>query len=151
MASEGEKKAWCASAKGQAATEMLVMVAFALIFILPLVFLFLSATGSGLSKTAISQAKVSARTIAEEAGAVYLQGEHAKKSILVNYPSGVINASAEGGVVAITLEQDGRRMDVVSLTFANISGNLSGKRAAGLQRINLVYVKDGNYVNVSYG
>ena len=139
------------SLRGQAATEMLVMVAFALVFIIPIAFLFLSATGTELSNTSVAQAKVSARTIADEAGSIYLQGEHAKKSILVNYPTGVMNASIEGGLVILTLEQDCKRMDVVSSTFANITGSLPGKRTAGLQKINLEYVADGSYVNITYG
>lgn len=137
--------------KAQAATEMLVMVAFALVFVLPMVFLFMSATGNELSKTSVAQAKISARTIADEAGDIYLQGEHARKSVVVNYPSGVMNATIEGGLVIISLEQDGRRMDIVSSTFANVSGNLGGKRTAGLQKINFEYMAEGNYVNITYG
>lgn len=140
-----------ACARGQAATETLVLVAFALIFILPIVFLFLSASGSELSKTSVAQAKISARTIADEAGEVYLQGENARKSILVNYPSGVVNGSVENGIVAIRVEQDGGVVDVVSQSFANINGNLSGKRSAGLQKINLKYVTSCNCVNITYG
>ena len=136
---------------GQAATEMLVMVAFALIFVLPIALLFLSSTGNELSKTSVEQAKITTRTIADEAGDVYLQGEHARKSIVVNYPAGVMNASIDGGLVVMSLEQDGRRMDVVSSSFANISGNLSGKKTAGLEKINLEYIANGSYVNISYG
>ncbi|MFA6489787.1 MAG: hypothetical protein WCT52_03835 [Candidatus Micrarchaeia archaeon] len=127
------------------------MVAFALVFVLPMIFLFMSATGNELSKTSVAQAKISARAIADEAGSVYLQGEGAQKSVVVNYPSGVIGAQIEGGLVVISLEQDGRRMDIASSTFANISGNLSGKRTPGLQKINFEYVMNGSYVNITYG
>jgi len=135
---------------GQAAMEMLVLVGFALVFIIPLALLLLSLSGTELGKTALSQAKISARSIANEAGEVYLQGPGAKKSIVVNYPEGITGAKLEGGLVVLSMESDGRLSDIVSSTFANISGNLSGKRT-GLQRINLVYASPGDYVNITYG
>ncbi|MCX8174790.1 MAG: hypothetical protein N3E51_01130 [Candidatus Micrarchaeota archaeon] len=135
--------------KGQSATELLVLAGFSVAFILPLVFLFMSSSNSELGKTAFSQAKATTRTIADEAGEIYLQGYGAKKTILVNYPQGVINGSAENGVVALTVDADGRRVDVLSATFAPLKGNLSGRRTAGLQRIKIENM--GDYVNVTYG
>lgn len=131
--------------------ETLVLAGFALAFMVPLILLFLSTSGNELNKTALSQAKVTARTISDEAGEIYLQGPGAKKTILVNYPSGVLNGSAEGGIIMLSLELDGRQQDVVSTTFANISGNLSGRRTAGLQQIDLQYNDTGNFVSVRYG
>jgi len=136
--------------QGQAATEILVLAGFALAFILPLAFLFLSVSQSELSKSSLLQAKISARTIAEEAGELYLQGPGAKKFIFVNFPEGVVNGSAEGGLVVLSLESEGRRQDVVSQTFANVSGYLPGRRTAGLQRLKLEYVYPGDYVDIRY-
>lgn len=137
--------------RAQASMELLVMVGFAIAFIVPLALMFMSISNSEMGKTALLQAKVSARTIANEAGEVYLQGPGAKKSVVVNYPEGIRNASVENGLVAFSIDADGRLQDVVSPTFANISGSLSGKRTAGLQRINLEYISPGDYVNISYG
>ena len=139
-----------AKMRGQAATEYLVLAGFALAFILPLAFLFLSASGSELGKTSISQARIATSAIADEAGEVYLQGNNSKKTILVNYPEGIVNGTVEGGLVVLLIDADMRRQDIVASTFANITGNLSGKRKAGLQRINLVNI-GGNYVNITYG
>ena len=130
---------------------MLVLAAFAIAFILPLALLFLTASGTELSKTSVAQAKISARAIADEAGEVYLQGPGAKKTILVNYPQGVLNASVDSGLVILTLDSDGRRMDVIGSTFADLRGDLSGKRTAGLQKISLEYNGTGQFVHVSYG
>ncbi|MFA6214373.1 MAG: hypothetical protein WC717_03785 [Candidatus Micrarchaeia archaeon] len=135
--------------RGQATTEMLVLVGFALVFIIPLAFLFLSASNNEAGKTSLVQAKASARAIADAAGEVYLQGAGARKYVVVNYPQGVAGAGVGDGAVVLTFDMDGRRQDVVATTFANITGNLSGKRSAGLQAIRLVN-KDGNYVNVTY-
>ncbi|MFA4982667.1 MAG: hypothetical protein WC588_00465 [Candidatus Micrarchaeia archaeon] len=137
--------------RAQAGAEMLILVGFALVFIIPLALLLLSLSGTELGKTAVSQAKISARSIANEAGEVYLQGPGARKSIVVNYPEGIRDAKLEGGLVVLSMESDGRLQDIVSATFANISGNLSGKRASGLQRISMEYVYPGDYVNVTYG
>jgi uncharacterized protein (UPF0333 family) len=140
----------CATAmRGQATTEMLVLVGFALVFIIPLAFLFLTASNNELSKTSIMQAKATARTIADNAGEVYLQGPGAKKYIVVNYPQGVTGAMVGNGAVVLTLDSDGYRQDIVATTFANITGNLTGKRTAGLQTIILVNSNE-NVVNITY-
>ncbi len=135
--------------RGQAATEYLIIAGFAIAFIVPLAFLFMSASNSELGSSGISQAKVSVNAIADEAGEVYLQGNGSKKTIVVNYPEGIQDGMVGGGLVVLTIDADLRTQDIASSTFANISGNLSGKRKAGLQRISLVHT--GDYVNITYG
>ena len=127
---------------------MLVLVGFALVFIIPIAFLFLSASNNELSKTSIMQAKATARTIADSAGEVYLQGPGARKYIVVNYPQGVTNASVGDGIVVLRLDSNGHTQDIVATTFANITGDLSGKQAAGLQTIKLV--NNDDVVNITY-
>ena len=134
---------------GQAATEYLVLAGFALVFILPLAFLFFSASNSELGKTSISQASAAANAIADEAGKVYLQGNGSKETIIVNYPSGINGGTLAGGLVVLRIYADSRQQDMVASTFANLTGNLSGARGAGLQKISLVSM--GDYVNVTYG
>ncbi len=148
MKNKTQKHKW--NMRAQAAMELLILVGFALAFILPLAFLFISSSNAELSRLSIQQAKISARTIADEAGEMYLQGPFSKKTIYVNYPEGVANGSIEGGLVVLTMDADGRRVDAVSSTFANISGNLAGRRIAGMQRIRMEYVLPGNYINISY-
>lgn len=143
--------------RGQAALENLIMVGFALAFILPLSFLFMSSTGSENSKTTIAQSKATARAIAEEAGELYLQGEGAKKTVLVNYPEGVTDSRISGNVVVLSVSPEpGRQLDIVSQTFAEIRAgeSFAGKRNAGLQRISLESKSDpltGElYVEIGY-
>lgn len=128
---------------------MLVLASFAVIFIVPLALLFFSSSNSELGKASIMQAKATARTIADEAGEVYLQGANATKTITVNYPEGIYNCSVGNGLVVLSIDADGRRLDIIGSTFANISGNLSGRRTGGLQSIYLVNM-NGSYVNISY-
>ncbi|MEM4554898.1 MAG: hypothetical protein QXT25_03555 [Candidatus Anstonellaceae archaeon] len=134
--------------RGQAATEYLVLVGFAVAFIVPLAFLFLSFSSSHLGSSSISSAQSAAFSIAEEAGEVFLQGEGARKTILVYYPDGIIDGKVESGMIVLRIDANGRIADLVAPTFANVSGNLSGKRTGGLQKIRLVNV-DG-YVNITY-
>jgi uncharacterized protein (UPF0333 family) len=135
--------------RGQATTEMLVLTGFAIVFIVPLAFLFLSASNEEMAKSSLMQAKASVRAIADSAGEVYLQGAGARKDVVVNYPQGVVNASVENGMVVLTLDTDSGEQDIVSATFANMTGNLAGKRGAGLQTIRMVN-EDGYVVNVKY-
>ena len=144
--------------RGQSAAETLVMAGFAAAFMLPLVFLFLSSSNSEMGSTGVGQAKLTARAIADQAGEVYLQGKGAKQSMLVNYPSGIVEGRVEGGLVVLTIDSNGQKLDVVGSTFANVKGSLPGtpKRTAGLQRINLTYVENpadpkGDYVEIIYG
>lgn len=128
---------------------MLVLAGFALVFIIPLAFLFLSATNNEMAKASLVQAKASARSIADSAGEVYLQGAGARKFIVVNYPQGVAGASVGNGAVALKIDGGSGQQDVVATTFANITGNLTGRRTAGLQAIRLENV-GGYVVNVTY-
>jgi hypothetical protein len=128
---------------------MLVLAGFAIVFIVPLAFLFLSSSNEEMAKSSLMQAKASVRTIADSAGEVYLQGAGARKDIVVNYPQGVADASVEGGMVVLTLDTNSGEQDVVSETFAKVEGDLSGKRGAGLQTIRMVN-EDGYVVKVSY-
>lgn len=150
-----------ASMRGQAAIENLIMVGFALAFILPLAFLFMSSTGTENSKTAIAQAKISARTIADEAGELYLQGPGAKKTILVNYPDGVKETSATKGLIVLTISpENDRTLDITAPSFAELRSSsaagteFSGKRSAGLQKIRIVVVHDDtdgkDYAEIGY-
>ena len=115
----------------------MVLAGFALVFILPLAFLFLSASNSELGKTGITQASAAANTIADEAGKVYLQGNGSKETILVNYPSGINDATLAGGLVVLRIYADGRQQDIVASTFANLTGNLSGSARRGPAKINI--------------
>ena len=85
--------------RGQAATEYLILAGFAVAFILPLALLFMSASGSELGKTSISQARIATSAIADNAGEIYLQGNGAKESILVNYPEGIRRLRLDDGGV----------------------------------------------------
>ena len=138
---------------GQAAAENLIMVGFALAFIIPLAFLFMSSTGAESSKTSIVQAKVTVRTIADAAGELYLQGAGAKKTILVNFPEGVKDSRVEGGLVVLRLEPEaGRVIDITAPTFAKVQSDaeFGGIRNAGLQRIRMEFPAGKDYVEISY-
>ncbi len=137
--------------RGQAASETLVLAGFALAFIVPFALLFLSSSNSELSKSSVAQAKVTARAISDTAGEVYLQGTGARISMLVYYPEGVKNITVGDYLVVLTTDSDGRAMDTVSSTFANISGNLSASGKGGMQRINFEYITNGSYVNITSG
>jgi hypothetical protein len=130
--------------------ETMVMVGFALAFIIPLTLLFFASTGSEMGKYSVAQAKASVRQIAVEAGDIYLQGAGARKTILVNYPEGIMDGSVQDKLVVLRIDADGRVMDIASPTFANITGNLSGKKFPGVHRISMLNV-NGSYVNITYG
>lgn len=132
---------------------MLVMVGFALVLIVPLALLFLSATGVESGKAAVLQAKAAARTISSEAGVVYLQGNGATKTILVNYPDGVTGIRADGRLVAIGMKADERQLEITSPTFADMQWAPSSL-APGPHRLILTCMEgEGgqNYVEIREG
>ena len=138
---------------------MLVMVGFAIVFILPVALLFFAASNNELGKASVVQAKATVHTIADEASEVYLQGKggngiEAKKEILVNFPQGKNTLSLEGDhlVVLETITPDNQKISTISSTFARLKGDGLGAvpPRSGLARINLKYSADDDWVEISY-
>jgi len=135
---------------GQSSIETLVLLSFMLFFIIPFSLFFLTVSNSDLSKNSVDQFQLSVRKIADAANEVYLQGNGAKKIAVIYYPSSVLNGSVGNNIISLTLDVDGKNSDVIAYTFANVTGDLSGKKPSGLQKIFMFYNSTSNSVYIKY-
>lgn len=105
--------------KGQAGVEFLTL--FALVaFVLLLVSAFFYADFQTRART--SQAAIAADKLASAVDAVAAQGPGSSKTVIVYFPSGVINATASGREVLIVVASvQGMPNEISRYTLANIS------------------------------
>ncbi len=147
------------SMKGQAAIETLAMVGFVLAFSLPIVFLLFTTANIESENIYVGQARVSAKTIADVSNRVYSEGEGSNRLVLVSIPENTLNVTTENYEVVLKLETSKGEMDVVAVTYANITNGtmpLSGMRgdpgdkyiSSGLHVVNVT--SKGDWVEVSY-
>lgn len=93
--------------KGQASIEMFTTVGIMIAFIVPLAVLLLTFSSQGFEEVSKSQADITVKKIAHSMNTVYLEGDGATKTILVNLPSNSdslnITGFADGGEVRVNL------------------------------------------------
>lgn len=118
--------------KGQAATESILMAGFVIAFTIPILVLLYSAVNLRGEQTALSQARLSAKSIADYAGELYVQGDGSTRIVLVNYPPSLRNIIIGEHEVVFWLELSGRRSDVVAPSLARMRS--SPERSLGSQR-----------------
>jgi len=73
-----------------------MVLGVAMLFIIPLVIIFYSSTALRTETLNFLQAKALAQHISDAAGEVWYEGKGARKTILVNYPSGMMGISLSG-------------------------------------------------------
>jgi hypothetical protein len=98
--------------KAQAAMETLILVGFALALFIPLILLFFSATTNRSEETNLIAARSAVRSVADYASDTYLQGEGAKKRIIVNYPSQVANISISNQTITFRVRTQAGLVDI---------------------------------------
>lgn len=77
--------------KAQIASESLIILGFIIIFLIPLLFYFISYSSEKLSSISDYQTIFLINRICDNAAQVWYQGEGAKKSVIVFYPVGLKN------------------------------------------------------------
>lgn len=73
--------------KGQVSIELFTTFGMVLAFTLPVLLLLLTITQYGHENAATAQADATVRILAENIDFIYLQGNGAKKTLLLNFPS----------------------------------------------------------------
>ncbi|MFH1306255.1 MAG: hypothetical protein ABIH83_01180 [Candidatus Micrarchaeota archaeon] len=93
---------------GQAAVETLMILGIALVFIIPLVLIFYSSTTLKIQTLNQMQAKAMAQHISDTAGEVWYEGYGARRTILVNYPDGIMDVSLSGNEIICSIDPNGK-------------------------------------------
>ena len=111
--------------RGQTAVEYAVMVAIALIILIPIwmsVYNSVSVTREGLQSSyalhAVSRLKAAA-------DAVYVQGEPAKFTVIVILPEGVESVGISDYEIFVRLSNKAGTTDAIATTLGPVTGNLS--------------------------
>jgi hypothetical protein len=141
--------------------ETLVLVGFALALFIPLILLFFSATTERSENTNLLATRAAVRSVADFAGDTYLQGEGARKRIIVNYPSQLENITIGEREITFRVRTQSGPVDVSEPFVGKVidtplaSRRLSEQRArpeldigSGLHTIDFIH-KNGK-VEVSY-
>ena len=113
-------------AKAQASIEFLVIVAFFLVFLTPIVFIMLDLSGEKSDETALSQAHQLGRRLADLADGVYIQGGESTRVENLFFPPKIScitfdSLSPSGGELTISLDTVNGPTDIVFLTTAPLS------------------------------
>lgn len=83
----------------QASIELFVLVAFFLVFLMPLVFVMMSMSGEKVNEASLVQAQQLGRRLTDTADQVYIQGGDARKTEAFFFPSNIIGLQIGGAAV----------------------------------------------------
>lgn len=121
--------------RGQVAFETLVTVAAFLAFSLPIVLLLMSLSGLKLEDLSHFHAKGTVQHFSDTINAVYLEGENATRSIILNIPSNARNLTVLNNTVTLKLITSNGQYEVSQPLFANVSDFSNSNK--GLIRITI--------------
>lgn len=124
--------------RGQATIEFLVLIAFFLVFVTPLIAVMLDLSGQNADSVALEQAQQAARSMADAADQVYIQGGSAEITKQVFFPSKMVNVTV-GKVPSGTTVRPGRELvltvqtksgdsDIVFMTLGQVSDPLQSDK-----------------------
>lgn len=92
--------------KGQSAVEGLMVLGVALAFIIPLVLIFFSSTSLRINMLSQMEAKAMAQQISDAAGEVWYEGNGSHRTLLVNYPQGIMDIHLSGNDVDVRVSEN---------------------------------------------
>ncbi len=107
--------------KGQSSLEMLVTVAALLAYSLPIVLLVFSFSYMKLEDVALTQGRATVQQLSDGVNSVYLQGEGARHSMLIDLPSGTRNLTVSGKTITLYISATGGTYSISHPIFANAS------------------------------
>ena len=131
--------------KAQVATEYLIIIAFALMVLIPYVIYLNNISRNFGEDNTLTVASNSVQKIGQAADWVYSQGEPAKLRILILMPSNVENISFIGKTLLWKVRTSAGVSDIYYTSAANLTGSLN--TASGYYNV-LVQAID-NLVNIS--
>lgn len=127
--------------------EYMVILAFVLVLLLPIIYTSVSKSTSNLQ---YYDAKTAVDKVGKAADLVYAQGVGARSRVTVFFPSGItaygLNNSASGGQVWVGLSTPGYSGDVYYNTIGRLKGNVAFKE--GYNTL-VVEMSDAGYVAIS--
>lgn len=134
------------SRKAQFSMEYLLMMGFALLLLIPTIYLFINESNNIKSDIALSQLNKISLKLSEKSEEVYYQGAPSRTTITANFPYGIKNISIQGKDILFIYEgYENSTLTVLQTCQINVTGNISTK--AGVH--NILIKSEGEYVSIS--
>ncbi len=145
----------------QASIELFVLIAFFLVFLIPIVFLMMNLSGEKASEASLAQAQQLGRRMADLADQVYMQGDGAQKVEPLFFPANIvgleIGAPADAHEIVITVSTYSGETDIVFMTTTALSTGTPWSAqpnlylGAGMKKVRVYNTNDAdNSVAIDY-
>jgi hypothetical protein len=129
----------------QYAMEYMVVMAFALLALIPVLLIYGTEKSSMESKVNANQVTQVARKITDSAESVYYLGSPSKTTLKVYMPSNVINVTISGKEIIFKVNTQGGVSDIVAQSEVNLSGSISGR--SGIRYITIAAQENDVYIS----
>ena len=111
--------------KGQSALEYVLVVGIALLILLPLWVQINALVGVTSIELQSSYAQHAVSRLKAAADSVYVQGEPAKFTVIVTFPTGVESISISEYEISMRMSNSAGTIDAIATTLGPVTGNLS--------------------------
>jgi hypothetical protein len=131
--------------RGQAAIEYILIFAFVLAILIPLIVLFVNRSSDVTAEVTSRQVQSVGQAIVDRAESVYYLGEPSKATVRVFLPEGIDSVNLTGRELVFRLRTVGGPSDIVISSAVNLSGTI--KRTGGIHFITIE--NKGTYVQIN--
>ena len=131
--------------KSQVSVEFMLIIGFATLMTIPLLFIYYTYTSDSSDAVATSQALQIARKIVDASESVYYLGRPSQTTLKFNFPDKIYSTNLSNREVVIKIKITNGITDIVQISSVNMSGTLP--KTSGVHIITLK-AEDG-YVQVT--
>jgi uncharacterized protein (UPF0333 family) len=131
--------------QGQASTEYLLVVGFAMLMALPIIIVFFEQSNNLNDSLAYSHATNVVQKIAETAESVYYQGYPAQATLTVYFPENINNITIADREINFQMKTSSGISDVYAITSVDVTGSLS--TVSGVKKVRVKAM--AGFVNIS--
>lgn len=107
--------------KGQSSFEMFVTVGAFLLFILPIILILLALSQAGLENLSLMSGHSTVQRLSDSINEVYLQGDGARRSILLDLPPNSKSLAVGNHSAVLYLSTSSGQYEISHPVFANVS------------------------------
>ncbi|MFH1134370.1 MAG: hypothetical protein V1735_07845 [Nanoarchaeota archaeon] len=111
--------------RGQAAMEYLAVIGFALLMIVPIIFIFFSQSEDITQQLTMNQIREIGRKVVNTAEKIYYLGEPSQTTLKIYMPNNVEEVNINGRTIVFKIRLNNAPSDLVFPSTVNLTGNIS--------------------------
>jgi uncharacterized protein (UPF0333 family) len=111
--------------RGQAAMEYLAVIGFALLMIVPIIFIFFSQSEDITQQLTMNQIREIGRKVVNTAEKIYYLGEPSQTTLKIYMPNNVEQVNISGRTIVFKVRLNNAPSDLVFPSTVNVTGNIS--------------------------